>query len=198
MASNNYIYKMSNAGGMSTVTRYTDMLAGNTTWNPFIPAGAYESIATATLSSSAATVTFSSIPSTYKHLQIRVLARSVSGADWISTNFNGDNAGTNYSRHLLQGNGSTVSASWGNDTLAVLIYDTANGFAGGVIDILDYADTNKFKTVRTLSGQDNNGTGAVQLNSFNWRNTAAIDTIRLSSTNMAANSSFALYGIRGN
>ena len=159
--------------------------------------GDYESIETYTLATSQSSITFTGIPSTYKHLQIRVLARSVSGADWISTNFNGDNTGTNYSRHLLQGNGSgTPTATWGNDTLSILIYDTANGFAGGVIDILDYANINKYKTGRVLSGQDNNGSGAVQLNSFSWRNTAAIDTIRLSSTNMAQYSSFALYGIK--
>lgn len=158
--------------------------------------GDYESIQTYTLGANQASVTFSSIPSTYTHLQIRVLARSVSAADWISTNFNGDNTGTNYSRHLLQGNGSAASASFGNDTLSILMYDTANGFAGGIIDILDYANTNKYKTGRALSGQDNNGTGAVQLNSFSWRNTAAINTIRLSSGNIAQYSQFALYGVK--
>lgn len=67
-----YIYKMSNAGGMSTVTRYTDMLAGNSFWNPWSPSTDYDSIATTTVGAGgAASITFSSIPSTYQHLQIR-------------------------------------------------------------------------------------------------------------------------------
>ena len=72
MPSNNYIYKMSNAGGMSTVTRYTDMLAGNAVWNPWEPQGAYDALSTVTVpAGGVATITFAGIPNTYKHRQLR-------------------------------------------------------------------------------------------------------------------------------
>jgi hypothetical protein len=207
MASNNYIYKMSNAGGMSTVTRYTDMLAGNTTWNPWEPAGAYDSIATATASGSATTLTFSSIPSTYTHLQVRFIGRSGytlgGGPDNWNLSFNSDTTGTNYYRHTLRGNGSSVDTPTGNDNIIVssisTAADAANLFGVGVMDILDYANVNKNKTVRLLSGIDYNGSGFVQLESVLWKNTAAITSITFTqNSNWASGSKFYLYGIRGN
>lgn len=209
MASNNYIYKMSNAGGMSTVTRYTDMLAGNTTWNPWEPAGAYESIATTTVGAGgASSIIFSSIPSTYTHLQIRGIGRDTqaSGAHSLRLQFNGD-TGSNYTYHALTGDGSSASA--GALTAQATQYPGyligtsggSNVFAATIIDILDYTNTNKNKVTRTLSGIDNNGSGNIGLFSGMWSNTAAITSISLlplASTTFTQYSSFALYGIRGN
>jgi hypothetical protein len=73
----------------------------------FAPSGAYDSIATATFTGSALSVTFSSIPSTYTHLQIRGLARTPSGNDQIDLRFNGD-SGNNYSMHGLSGDGAST------------------------------------------------------------------------------------------
>ena len=76
----------------------------------------------------------------------------------------------------------------------------ANMFGSGVIDILDYANTNKYKTVRTLSGDDKNGSGYVVFGSGLWQNTNAVSTITLTNhgaTNFQQYSSFALYGIKG-
>jgi hypothetical protein len=75
----------------------------------FAPSGAYDSIATATFTGSALSVTFSSIPSTYTHLQIRGLARTPSGNDQIDLRFNGD-SGNNYSMHGLSGDGASVAS----------------------------------------------------------------------------------------
>ena len=167
-------------------------------------------IATATVTSGgAATVTFSSIPSTYKHLQIRISAesnRATYGTDSVQFKINND-VGTNYSFHQLGTDGSTAYGL-GVINTATMYWDvigtTQSAFGGGVVDILDYANTNKYKTFRSLMGNDNNGTiagsgGAVALASGNWRNTAAIDTITLNpvyGTLFNQNSTFALYGVK--
>ena len=163
--------------------------------------GDFESISTTTLTGTAATVTFSSIPSTYQHLQIRGWAASAS-TPRIYLRYNGDTA-SNYTYHFLEGNGSSASASAGaNQTenwLYINGFVAANNPAPFIIDILDYKDTNKFKTIRSLHGNDNNSAGNVALASGLWRSTAAISSIELrtSTSTFAANSIFALYGIRG-
>ncbi len=76
---------------------------------------------------------------------------------------------------------------------------TANIFGAGIIDILDYKNTNKSTTTRSLTGIDRNGSGNTRIDSGNWRNNNAITSIQLingSSTNFVANSSFILYGIK--
>ena len=170
--------------------------------------GAYESIATVTLGSSQATISFTSIPATYKHLQIRGLSRNTgagTGASDIKMLFNSD-TGANYSIHYLDGTGASVTqAGVGNrsDPRAGLSVDggvTANIFGANVTDILDYSDTNKYKTTRTIGGADLNGSGSFRLTSGVWTNTAAItqiDFTDLSGSNFAQYSSFALYGIKG-
>jgi hypothetical protein len=78
--------------------------------------------------------------------------------------------------------------------------DTANIFGENVADILDYKDTNKFKTMRVIYGLDVNGAGEVGLTSSNWRSTTAITSLVITlntGSNFAANSSFQLYGIKG-
>ena len=197
---------MSNAGGMSTVTRYTDMLAGNTTWNPWEPTGAYDALSTVTLSTNTASITFAGIPQGYKHLQIRMLTRTNgSQPSWQSMRFNGSTTG--YNNHILQGDGSSASAVYENlgdrINLAQTIGSTgtANAFGVCVLDILDYANTNKYKTTRNLEGWDANGSGAVILRSGLWQNTASINEITLGpqnfgGTNYVQFSQFTLYGVR--
>jgi hypothetical protein len=77
---------------------------------------------------------------------------------------------------------------------------TANAFGVSVVDILDYADTNKFKTFRSLAGQDQNNTsGRIALVSGLYRSTSAITTLdlNLESGLWGQYSSIALYGIKG-
>jgi len=166
----------------------------------------FESIATTTLSSSQATVSFTSIPATFKHLQLRVLGQAADsgGAFNIKARFNSD-TGNNYALHRLIGDGSSPTsagvASTGYARLGVLnSSDFTNVFSGNVIDILDYTDTNKYTTTRSLGGYDKNGaTGFVMYHSSLWMNTAAITSIELTTDtgNLAQYSSFALYGIKG-
>jgi len=175
--------------------------------NPVIMPGSYESIATVSVGSGgASSVEFTSIPGTYTHLQIRAICKNNStstGDDSIAIQFNSD-TGSNYSGHALYGSGSAVSA-FGSANMV-------NGYAGlcnrsnasfasmfttNVIDILDYANTNKYKTVRSLGGADQNGSGGIIFNSGNWRSTSAVTSIKLfiSGQNFVQYSHFALYGV---
>jgi hypothetical protein len=183
------------------------MLAGNAVFEPWAPSGAYDSIATTTLGSTTATITFSSIPATYTHLQIRLIGRcnrAVEASDAVLMRFNSDTA-SNYSYHGLYGDGSSAGTYGAASTTFATIMDcTAAGaaasiFGVGVCDILDYANTNKYKTVKSLQGFDRNGAGTLQLVSSNWRNTNAITSIDLTPANGSwiQYTSAALYGIKG-
>ena len=164
--------------------------------------GAFESIATATPSGTS-TFTFSSIPSTYQHLQIRGIC-SDAGANSVALQINSD-TGTNYARHALSGNGSTVGASGSSGTSNILIGGYRSGFSssasylGGIIvDIHDYASTTKYKTTRSFNGYDANGSGTVELNSGLWQSTAAITSLTIyMPSNFSTGSVFSLYGIKG-
>lgn len=169
--------------------------------------GDFESIATVTAGSAVPNIEFTSIPSTYTHLQIRGIVRTTStgiNSDELFIQFNSD-TGTNYSSHELNGNGSTTGSSAKTTTASPRIGliarngNTANCFTSIIIDILDYKDTNKYTTIRCLRGWDSNGAGDVGLNSGNWRNTNAVTSIKLlpEANNFAQNSSFSLYGIKG-
>lgn len=162
----------------------------------------YESIATTTVGSGGTSfVTFSSIPSTYKHLQIRWMNPTTNVGGNVVVNFNNVTSTGSYAFHNVRGNGSTASAlgfasGGGNSTLF-----SNEGLSAGVVDILDYADTNKYTVSRILSGNEfNNTSGMVSLGSSLFLNTAAISTIKLTadvSGGWAQYSSIALYGIKG-
>ena len=167
-----------------------------------LPGGAMESIATVTVGSGgSSSISFSSIPGDYQHLQIRMLGLLSSSQQGVWVRFNSDTA-TNYSAHLLYGNGTSALAAsrlsdGGMD--AILPYGANQVFAG-IVDILDYTSTSKYKTIRTFSGADNNGSGIVGVTSGSWRNTAAVTAIHLS--DQLAGGTFgqyttaALYGVR--
>lgn len=209
MANNNQIYKMSNAGGFKSLTRYYDMLAGNTTWNPWSPQGAFDALATVTVpSGGAASVTFAGIPTGYKHLQIRAIARSTaSNSNNASIKINGD-TGSNYAQHQLYGDGSSVGAGGGANQSASGVAtfhfpnssQLANTFGAGIMDILDYSSTTKYKVTRLLTGVDLNGsTSYLIMRSALWMNTAAVTDITFtpdSSASFAQYSQFALYGVK--
>jgi hypothetical protein len=163
----------------------------------------YESIATTLVGvGGTSTITFSSIPSTYKHLQIRWIALNGTSPAYTKINFNSD-TGANYAWHQIYANGSTVvGAGGGSKTFAIADESVggATSTAGvAIADIIDYTNTNKNTTVKVLSGRDQNGSGNMVFNSGAWFNTAAVTRIDLtfSSSNVAQYSSFALYGIKG-
>ena len=161
----------------------------------------YESISTVTVGSGgSSTITFSSIPSTFKHLQLRLITKD--GGGNVPMRFNGD-TGNNYANHYINSDGAAYSAGalTTHGTLYASLYSpqgVANTFGASVVDILDYTNTNKNTTVRMLAGADTNGGGNVQLVSGVWINTSAVSSIVLTgASNFAQYSSFALYGIKG-
>ena len=165
----------------------------------------YESIATTTVGAGgSSTITFSSIPSTYKHLQIRGLTFAATNPNsGVKTQFNSD-TGSNYTQHALIGSGTTASAyGFASQTFIEGGYTGDASYGGAfVLDILDYTNTNKYKTTRSLTGNDANATGVryIAFLSGLWMNTAAISTITITHSvgiNFAQYSSFALYGIKG-
>jgi hypothetical protein len=190
---------------LSSKTIYSSMLAGNPKYVP----SAFNFIASTTVSTPVSSIVFSSIPSTYKHLQIRGICRNTAnvGGDAPGMRFNSDSA-SNYSHHTVNSNGTSISLfNSGSDTIAMFGYNTAdasyssNIFTSTVIEILDYANTNKYKTLFTRYGSDNNGTPRnTGLTTANWRSTSAITSISLApypnSTNTwVSGTTFALYGM---
>ena len=177
------------------------LLAGNPSYVP----PAFESIATIS-GSGVSTITFSSIPSTYKHLQIRAMALLSDGSN-LAMRFNGDTA-SNYVMHYLMGNGANASASSSGGAAAqisnVCMTNNSTTYPGvSIMDIIDYASTTKNKTLRHFTGtEDNNTIGyqSIRLGSGLWMNTSAITSITIfntSSTNGGTNTVFSLYGIKG-
>ena len=163
------------------------------------PEGAYDALATVTVpSGGAASIDFVGIPSGYKHLQIRGSANA--GDVDLNMQFNADTS-TNYNYHFLYGNGTSAvaGASTSSSSLASFYASTtANIFGAGVFDILDYANTNKFKTMRALTGVDTNGGILIVFRSGAWRSTSAITSIKIFPASGSINqySQFALYGIK--
>ena len=179
--------------------------------------GDYESISTVTVGSGgASSISFTSIPSGYQHLQLRGIARSTGAAtygtnDVILMRLNSD-SGSNYSSHYVVGgdNGSVVfagaasGATYFNMGWNASNSSPSNTFSASVTDILDYSNTNKNKTLRMLEGYDSNtssgfGTACVWYGSGGWYNTSAVSSITLtySGSNFSQHSSFALYRIKG-
>lgn len=175
--------------------------------------GSFESIATAVGTGSSATITFSSIPSTYTSLQIRMLSKNTRSVDSNNgTNrlqFNGD-SGANYVYHQLIGDGSAASAAGATGlNFAVIGQSPGSGDSNTntmgvtIIDIHNYTSTTQNKTVRSFNGVDQNVASTskctLRLQSSLWLNTAAITSISLihPDGNWTTNSVFSLYGIKG-
>lgn len=184
-------------------TKSRSLLVGNAFFNP----SSFESIATATGTGSSGTITFSSIPATYSRLQIRYIARSSAAFDndYVAFRFNSDSA-TNYSWHIIEGNGATASAGGGTNNDIAYSGEIPAASAGssiigiGIIDIPDYASTNKAKTVTSYAGNDRNNSGAFRITSDLWRSTSAINQIDITTfrgANWTTSTTFALYGIKG-
>ncbi|MCX7180708.1 MAG: hypothetical protein NTX56_18745 [Proteobacteria bacterium] len=172
---------------------------------------AYDSIGSVTVSSSTASIVFTGVPSTYQHLQIRGLFRSDKSADTNADLYlylNGDTSQANYTRHYLRGNGTAASA-YGTAASAApvageapAVSSPASVFGATIIDIFDYANVNKYTTVRTFHG-DEQSTGTTQSNIYQtsslWSNLSPVTTLTFTlqaSTNFVNYSSFALYGVK--
>jgi hypothetical protein len=185
------------------------------------PFSSFESIATITGISSGQTFSFSNIPQTFTHLQLRAISRVSLGSYTFSGYSmrvgNGSvDTGSNYSNHRIytSGNNSIFADAGANSSTLDGPFFTANNaiasnVAVTIMDILDYNNTSKYKTFRMITGFENNNSGdsgwtanataGINFSSGAWRSTSAIDTISFSMGGSAQNSvqHFALYGIKG-
>jgi hypothetical protein len=167
--------------------------------------GDFESIQTITVGSGgAANVEFTSIPASYTHLQIRGIVRRTSGSYDVDTfRFNND-TGANYSWHNFFGDSSNPNVNQGANQsscyglVSLATTSGANMFGAVIVDILDYANTNKYKTSKAFAGVEDNTAGYSWFHSSNWRNTNAITSIKFTPAagNYAQYTSFALYGVK--
>lgn len=156
----------------------------------------------------ASSITFSNIPQTYAHLQIRFVARNAAispgnASQSVYIRFNGD-TGSNYAYHYLNGNGTSASAVSGTSQTLILLPDsatqnlnTAGLFSAGIVDILDYSSSAKNTTIRHIGGAIADNEDDISLTSGLWINTSAITSITFTSVDIfVANSRFSLYGIK--
>ena len=169
-----------------------------TTPTEFVPESGYDALATVTVPSGGlASVVFTSIPTGYKHLQIRML--SISNGSAINGGamyFNGDTSASNYYSQYIIGNGSSITVGANQDTYTPFTVGVAASPSVGIVDILDYASTTKTKVSRELNGFDANGSGRVNYNSTMWNSTSAITQIALNFSAFQQNTQFALYGVK--
>ena len=160
--------------------------------------GTYEPLATNTLTTAAATVTFSSISSAYTDLVLVVNAKATTGGVDLSMRFNSDSA-SNYSKTNLYGDASAgtstrnINQTQGNLNLAGYITSTINTYQ--IAQILNYANATTYKTYLSRAGNVSVGSDAIV---GTWRSTAAITTIALfvSGDTFASGSTFTLFGIK--
>jgi hypothetical protein len=156
----------------------------------------YTPIATTTLTSSASSVTFSSIPATYRDLVLVFNAFRAAGSSAAVVRVNGD-TGSNYFNVRAGGDGSSTASSIFNTSFfsATQLGQTGTVPGTTIFNFLDYSTTNKHKNVlaRVSIAESNASMAACR-----WGNTAAINQIQvLTVGNPAwdAGSTFSLYGI---
>ena len=187
--------------------KYRSMLAGN---NAFVPSS-FESIATFTATGGETTFEFTSIPSTYVALQIRLITKDTNtganGGMILPMFFNGATSG--YAHHAVRGDGTAVASEQSSSVTYAYVYEATNRTTSGgtlfnaaIINILDYASTTKTKTYSYISGGDNNANTQdfrVTWGSGSWSGTAAITAIKFNAniTAFYAGTKIALYGIKG-
>jgi hypothetical protein len=149
-------------------------------------------------------ITFSNLGlgGVYQHLQLRAVLFGATAGMAVVMRFNGVST-ANYHSHVLRGTGSAASGGASTGRTSLLLHDdhtnTTNPCAL-VCDILDYSSTVKTKTIRSLFGYDNNGSGQVGLYSGFYNSTDAITSITLIDAyggNIRSGGRFALYGIKG-
>lgn len=168
----------------------------------------YELISTTLLTGTQNAISLTSIPGTYKHLQLRYTLRGDSGftgGQNVDITFNSD-TGSNYAWHQMSSSGSTPTTSGASSQSVIRqnqgypLGGNASGiYCAAVMDILDYASTTKTKTVRRMQGVLVPSNSWIKLDSGLWNSTDALTSINISGTNnnFVAGSRVSLYGVKG-
>ena len=156
-----------------------------------MPTPTYTALANITLGSSASSVTFSSIPATYRDLVFIFQGTSTGTVGDIVLQLNGD-GGLNYSRVQTNNAGSGLNS--GQSGLYPLYFGTGGGRF--ILNLMDYSATDKHKSA--LSRGNNSSLDFVTMMASRWASTSAVTTMALSidsGASFASGSTFALYGI---
>ena len=199
-----YYLKATNANGDSSAS-------SGVSGTVALPSGFYSIATYAVTSGGTSSVTFSSIPSGYTHLQIRASvqsARTSNAYDGFAIQLNSD-TGSNYAYHqLLEDNRpyiqtiSATSQTYINVSPIAALYGTSNVTSALVMDILDYANTSKNKTIKILTGYDTAQSGIISggigFDSGLWQSTSAVNSITLfgATNGFTSKTQFALYGVK--
>lgn len=164
-------------------------------------AGDYELIETVYGNATFGSVTFSSIPQTYKHLQIRMTIRSSASPASMGMRTNGNAGGYDYHWHSMHGNGTETTGS--NYATSYMFLGWAPGggesvtFGHSIIELNDYTAT-KYKTIKSITGWTAFRTG--MWTGFNYVNTSPITSINIFDAAggvLRTGSRISLYGIKG-
>lgn len=162
-------------------------------------------------SGGASSITFSNIPQTYQHLELRIVGRGDLAANRVVVLVRPNNdSGSNYSSHYLLGTGASTLASGAVSQTSPIYCSVipcsqynSNNFGITLLKIFDYSSTAKNKTILSVIGADNNATGAtdvdkgfIQVASGLWMNTSAISSLVLvPGANFIENTTASLYGV---
>jgi len=160
----------------------------------------YEPIATQTVGSATASVTFNSIPQTYTDLVIvGRLVEDTGGNNNCLMRFNSD-SGTNYSSNGFQVSNATPGAYKGNNSTGLgLSYGNANSgrIPQFVMHVMNYSNSSYYKTALLRNGTGVDTGGWTNLSTGSWRSTSAVTTISFhtTNTNLGVGTTFTIYGI---
>jgi hypothetical protein len=163
-----------------------------------MPTPTYDLIASNVLTSNSASLTFSSIPATYRDLVLVFDLLAVNVSQYSARVTVNNDTGSNYVDVFMRGNGSTTSSSSGTfDRFRVINAGTTTEKGLSIFHFLDYSATDKHKVAFQRTNVTATADPATYAMAHRWANTAAISTITISTAleSFAANSSFYLYGI---
>lgn len=160
----------------------------------------YSSIATTTLGSNQASVTFNSF-SGYTDLILVCQVQQVTDGEDLAIQVNSD-TGTNYSRTYLCGDGSTAHSGRSTSASNIIVDHhatppTSSSFSANIINFENYANSTTYKTILARSNSLSTYAGSVGVVGL-WRSTSAITSITIfctNSSNMKTGSTFTLYGV---
>ena len=158
-----------------------------------------DALASVTVATNQASVTFTNIPQTYTHLEIRAFTLSSSGNADTGFQIGGD-TNSRYYYFCLAGTNAGLAASWSNGTTSNVYFNSYGATVPGIAiaQIPDYTNPNKYKSIKSMYGYGVSGGGRVGIHT-GWYNytTNAVSTVTLFSTaNYAPGTSIALYGIK--
>jgi hypothetical protein len=154
-----------------------------------MPTPTYSPLATVTLGASASSVTFSSIPATYRDL-ILVFAGSATALSSPGVRLNSD-TGSNYSDVTMNGSGSVASSAAETRSFA-LLGRMSTSQSVSVIQIMDYSASDKHKT---MLGRGNAADDFVRAAAARWANTAVVTSVSVMNATFNAGTTFSLYGV---